>query len=574
MFERALDVDHKVVTVWVKYAEMEMKARQVNHARNVFDRAVSLLPRCNQLWYKYTYMEEVLGNVANCRQVFERWMEWEPEQQPWMTYINFELRYHELERARQIYTRFVTVHPDVKNWIKFAKFEEKHGFINRARETYERAVEFFGDEYIDERLFSAFAKFEEGQKEDERVKVIYQYAISKLPKEKSEQLFKEYTLYQKKHGDRAGIEQAVINKRSLLYEKKLEGNSHDYDTWFDYIRMMESEGDVEAVRSLYERAVANIPLKKDEKRCWRRYIYLWIYYVVFEEVRVEDIDRTRQVYQFCLKVIPHKIFTFAKVWILAAKFEIRQKDLRAARKLLGTAIGLCPKDKLFREYIEIEIQLREFDRCRTLYQKFIEFSPENCSTWIKFAELENILLETDRAEAIYEIAVDQPRLDMPEVIWKSYIDFQVNQREFDKARFLYERLLERTQHVKVWISFARFELQADEDEEAAVRAARSVFERACRIARDWEDKEARTMLLESWLEFELEKGDDSTKRKVRDLMPRKVKKRRKKQTEDGSDAAGWEEFWDYIFPSETNAMPHLKLLEKAKAWKAPIAGDT
>lgn len=42
--------------------------------------------------YKYTYMEEMLGNVTGCRQVFERWMEWEPDEQAWHSYINFELR--------------------------------------------------------------------------------------------------------------------------------------------------------------------------------------------------------------------------------------------------------------------------------------------------------------------------------------------------------------------------------------------------------------------------------------------------------------------------------------------------
>ena len=36
-----------------------------------------------------------------------------------------------------------------------------------------------------------------------------------------------------------------------------------------------------------------------------------------------------------------------------------------------------------REYIELEIQLREFDRCRKLYAKFLEYAPENCTTWIK-----------------------------------------------------------------------------------------------------------------------------------------------------------------------------------------------
>lgn len=60
------------------------------------------------LWrYKYTYMEEMLGNPAGCRQVFERWMEWEPEEQAWHSYINFELRYKEVDKARTIYERYI-----------------------------------------------------------------------------------------------------------------------------------------------------------------------------------------------------------------------------------------------------------------------------------------------------------------------------------------------------------------------------------------------------------------------------------------------------------------------------------
>lgn len=59
--------------------------------------------------------------------------------------------------------------------------------------------------------------------------------------------------------------------------------------------------------------------------------------------------------------------------------------------------------------------MREFDRCRKLYEKFLEFAPENCTSWIKFAELETILGDIDRARAIYELAIGQPRLDMPEV---------------------------------------------------------------------------------------------------------------------------------------------------------------
>ena len=66
---RLLRSPSRNVSVWLKYAEMEMKNRFVNHARNVWDRAVTLLPRMDQLWYKYIHMEEMLGNVAGARQV-------------------------------------------------------------------------------------------------------------------------------------------------------------------------------------------------------------------------------------------------------------------------------------------------------------------------------------------------------------------------------------------------------------------------------------------------------------------------------------------------------------------------
>lgn len=53
IYERALDVEHRNITLWLKYAEMEMKNRQVNHARNIWDRAITILPRANQFWYKW-----------------------------------------------------------------------------------------------------------------------------------------------------------------------------------------------------------------------------------------------------------------------------------------------------------------------------------------------------------------------------------------------------------------------------------------------------------------------------------------------------------------------------------------
>ncbi|KAL7061883.1 hypothetical protein AAHC03_0595 [Spirometra sp. Aus1] len=565
VFERALDVDFKNIGLWLKYAEMEMRNKQVNHARNLWDRAVTLIPRASQFWYKYTYMEEMLGNIAGARQVFERWMEWEPEEQAWHAYINFELRYKELQRARLVYERFVLVNPESKNWVKYAKFEERNNYIHSARQVFERAVEFYGTDNPQARLLIEFARFEERQKEHDRARVIYKYALDNLPSDECPEIYKAYTLHEKKYGDRLAIEGVILNKRKFQYESEIEANSHNYDVWFDYVRLMEEEGSIEQTCELYERAVANVPPIK-EKRYWRRYIYLWINYAIFEELTVGDPERTRQVYNFALRLIPHRRFTFAKFWLYAAKFEIRQKQLTTARKLLGTAIGKCPKAKLFRGYIELEIQLREFDRCRRLYEKFLAYAPENCTTWMRYAEMEALLDETERARGIYELAVAQPLLDMPELLWKAYIDYEIELREWDRARSLYRRLMKKTQHVKVWLSLANFELCAqnyeapegegasadengeeserqsqpnEEEASAAIERARAVYREANVALRRCEDKEQRVQLIDAWKEFEAEYGDDKTRAEVASFEPQRVVRSRRLDEESGG---GWEEY--------------------------------
>jgi crooked neck len=59
-----------------------------------------------------------------------------------------------------------------------------------------------------------------------------------------------------------------------------------------------------------------------------------------------------------ISLIPHKQFTFAKLWIMFARFEVRRLDLSAARKIMGTAIGMCPKEALFKGYIQLEFDVR------------------------------------------------------------------------------------------------------------------------------------------------------------------------------------------------------------------------
>lgn len=56
----------------------------------------------------------------------------------------------------------------------------------------------------------------------ERVRVIYKYALDKIPKNQAQELFKNYTMFEKKFGDRRGIEDVIINKRRFQYEEEVK----------------------------------------------------------------------------------------------------------------------------------------------------------------------------------------------------------------------------------------------------------------------------------------------------------------------------------------------------------------
>eukprot|EP00536_Pseudo-nitzschia_multiseries_P008425 jgi/Psemu1/198021/e_gw1.213.57.1 len=649
VFERALEVEPRSAELWLRYAQFEMRNEFLNHARNVLDRAVQLLPRTDFLWYKYVYMEELVRDIPRCRAVFERWMKWMPDDNAWTAYARFETRCsggggstggggingggsginggH--DRAEAVMRRYVNAYPSAKSFAKFAKWAEHEAKnVDLARTIWEASLsELEPEESKQARVFARFAAFEEKQGEYDRARVIYRHAIVLLRLEELDQiraeqsaringasmdhdhdhdrdddipdweieqrkdLYKAYLTFEKKHGDRKGIERVLLTKQRREYNERVEKDPYDYDAWFEFAKLEEDNAAIDAdstantaaVREVYERAVAQVPPgNTGEKEHWKRYIYLWIYYATYEELTNRDLKRASEIYKTCLdRVIPHKQFTFAKVWIYAAKLHIRRKNLTAARKLLGRAIGTCKgkEPRIFREYIAIEMSLGEIDRCRALYNHYLKCVPHNCEAWSRYAELEKSLGESERCRAILALAIAQPGLDMPEVLWKSFIDFEIEEGEAANARALYDRLLQKTSHVKVWISYARFEAG---DIGEGMPAARAILEKAYNELKEEGLKEERVLLLDSWRVLEQQhqqqqqqegKGDSEHLSAVEKRLPRRVKRKRMRKDDDGNDL-GWEEYFDYQFPDDDQqGASNLKILEMAAKWKRQHEDD-
>ncbi|KAL0305177.1 UNVERIFIED_CONTAM: Pre-splicing factor CLF1 [Sesamum calycinum] len=111
---------------------------------------------------------------------------------------------------------------------------------------------------------------------------------------------------------------------------------------------------------------------------------------------------------------------------MVAQFEIRQLNIDQARRILGLAIGMAPKDK------------NDAGSCMkntwSGHQRTVMPGP-----WSKFSELGRSLAKLNEPELFLNLQIGQPARDTPDLLWK---------------------VLNRTKHLRVWIGYAKFEASA------------------------------------------------------------------------------------------------------------------
>ncbi|VEU23343.1 DEKNAAC104676 [Brettanomyces naardenensis] len=414
VFERALEADSTNVSLWIRYVQTEIKGRNINHARNLLDRATTILPRVDKLWYQYVTVEENLGNIVVVRSIFENWLQWKPGPEVWKHFVEFEERYKELDNCRAIFEKFVLVYPLPDTWILWADFEKIHGDEINVKNVYSLGVNALVDSRrLTAEFLNSWIQWESSKGRSVDVRRLYSFGLKALTGEEITKLQDSYAKFEKKYGDSGSIEESVLNKRKVKYESTLSKNPRDYESWWLYLdlicdpifRLSATE-----IEEKYEQAVSNVPAFND-KQDWTVYIYVCLRFATWEELRNKKIDQARSIYSRLLKLVPHKIFTFAKVWIKSAELEIRSGDLTAARKILGRSIGICPNRKILDYYISLETRLKEFDRARLVFNKLVENFPEDFNSWLDYVRFEQQLGDVPRAQAIGRLAVSDDYLE-------------------------------------------------------------------------------------------------------------------------------------------------------------------
>jgi Suppressor of forked protein (Suf). len=605
IFERALDVNVQHTPFWIHYVQFELSNKNINHARNLLDRATTTLPRVNKLWFLYVQTEETLKNYQMVRTIFERWLNWHPDSTAWDAYINFEKRYEEYGNIRQIFIRYVKVNPLGETWLKWIDLEQRVGKSTKQAEIIRSVFEAAVDSCLSKKnlrgdvklpiIISKWADWEVSVREYERARLIYtllldpKNAITLLEDQRSE-IHHSFTEFEKNHGNKDTIETSILSKRRLKYDTDLKNDPYDYDAWWAYLNITKNDKDI---INLFNQAVSHPPKDTSKTIKWKRFVLIWVRYSLWQEYENNDIEAARTIWNSCLKSMP-KIFTFGKIWIRFAEFEIRNGlenddplvSLTKARKLLGRAIGQTnkPKRNVLKFYIGLEKRLGEWDRVRKLYERWLELCATNdqniFEVLVEYVDFEKSLNEHERCVAIYNIGLqlieNNVKLLPAENLWISFINYYKDEMKYTEARSLYRELLTKHPNPKVWISFALFEssipseaqlkvynesevdnFQFEVEDEHRV-ASRKVFTEANLFYKT--SKDERLVILEAWKSYEITHGTKESQEKVEAKLPTIV---RRKRTVEGVE----EEYVDYIYPEDEVKTAGLnKFLENARKW--------
>lgn len=599
ILERALEVNVQHVPFWVRYIELELQHKNVNHARNLLNRAVSTLPRSEKFWFIYVQIEESLANFKSVREIFERWLMWRPMRGAWEAYAAFEVRYNEPNKARAIYLRYTTEYKDAEAWLKWVSFEmdlssDSAEQIALTRGVYEAGADaILNEERISRQksqvceYFARWIQWEDSVQETERAKAIFSKLIEDeyLLKEQKVTLVENFKIVEVNVGiDPA--KKSLTLKRKLQYEQNVTRDPHDYDSWWELAKIKEASELTLSAAAVLRSAVSIKPADAMKLILWRRYVFLWIKLALLLEFELKEPAQARETWKNALATVPHELFSFAKLWIMYAEFDLRTaKCLHKARKVLGRAIGQgCqskPKRKIFGYYISFEKRLSAYDRVRKIYDKWVEVavlydkstgSSASTEAIQEYIQFEKSLFESERCIQLFKIGLDE-QFGNAGLLLPKFVDFLKEEFRYEEARSLIKDRIRKSEEPHLWIMLALFEssilspaqveqLEVLKSNEAHfkiddhhITQSRSVFEDAYNHFKKEGNGDAAVEILDAWKVYESTHGLEEILRKIESKRPQLITKRK--------DVDGVvEEYYEYEFPG-----PKIdKFLANALKW--------
>eukprot|EP00177_Eucheuma_denticulatum_P005934 GFKZ01010820.1.p1 GENE.GFKZ01010820.1~~GFKZ01010820.1.p1 ORF type:complete len:662 (+),score=122.75 GFKZ01010820.1:107-2092(+) len=364
VLDRAVGLLPRVDMLWLKYAHMEELVGEIALARLVYERWLKWMPR-EAAYFALIRFEIRHGEKSRARSAYERLVAAHPSAHTFGKMAKFEEKRGEYARARAVYEKGTEV---LKGGmltagflIGFARFEERRKEVERVRGIYRYAMENVGEEEKGE-VERMFVRFEKGRGERE---VLDELVVGRK-RERFERKLKEHAYdydvwfdlvqLEQKWGTQERVKdvyEMAVSKVPLA-ESKLGWSKYIY-LWIGYAVWMElSCEDAKAAAGIYARCIKKVP------RGHRQFSFgkLWTLYAQVL-LRMGDVGGARRVFGTGIGVMRKK----RKIYEAYIEMEKGLGEIGRARRVYERWMENVPLDgDVFLEYAEFERDLGEAER--------------------------------------------------------------------------------------------------------------------------------------------------------------------------------------------------------------------
>ncbi|KAH3901959.1 related to Pre-mRNA-splicing factor CLF1 [Saccharomycodes ludwigii] len=468
---------------WIRYADYEVEQRDIQRARSIFERALRVNNANIPLWIHYIDVELKNKSINHARNLLDRATTLLPQvSKLWYKYVYVEEALGQIELAREVFRKWMEVTSNETDWDSYVEFEIRH-------QNYDNVRKLFSNHYLKKHSnaesWLKCVNFEQNYSSVSNVRNVYSLAVDTLANNGNQinALAKVVS-----HFANWECEQGEMERASKLYEICLKQWPNNALLKNFYAIFAKQFGDKEFIldkrAAQYREQLLNNPTL---------YTVWWIYFDLLENTST-NTDNLKEAFELFegISSTPNSLEKtdewkqYIWIWI---------RILTTSELKYGVRHTTSKYEYLVNQVLK-KIQKFTFGKIWVMYAKYL---------------IRN-LGDVKKARKTLGYALGRyPKKS----IFHKYIKLECDLKEFDRARKLYEKLIEfEPLNLQSWLDYVKLE-----DTLGDIERCHGIFNAGLKvfISTD-EEKKRDEKLLPKWyneyIKFETEQSEYTEARKL------------------------------------------------------------
>lgn len=411
---------------WMRYAQFEIDNKDYQRARSIFERALEVDYKNVSMWVRYVQSEIKGKNINHARNLLERATKLLPRiDKLWYMYVTIEESIGNIIAVNEIFHNWLQWKPVKDVWIHYLEFKERYGEYESERLLFEKFVTSF----CDADSWLRWVKFEQKHGDYINVKNVFKLGVNALFENKkiNSTFIKSWIQYEHSNNNFKEVRQLynfgfkVLNNEEVKELQKFQTNFEkqygvDNENIEDYVLLKR--------KISYEEKLSKFPSDYEN---W------WIYFNLIIDSNLNiSVEEIRQQFERAICNPPNT--SNITEWI--------------------------PFCYIFYRYsLWEEFENKEILKAKSIYERLMKLIPfKNINInefWFKYASFQLRNFDINSMRKILGQAIG---LTSNHEIIMYYIKFEIKLKYFDRARKLYNKLIELYPDNWInWLEYFNFE---------------------------------------------------------------------------------------------------------------------